>query len=553
MPAQLVARQLPPIAMMRCHLPFSTPLVTLLLAGCWSAAGSKDEVDSRIYPILEEAAEQVTGQKKSMPIVRPVDTLRQRLLDTPEPVELTLLQALDVAAENSREFQRQKEQLYLAALDLTRVHRDFEVRYAGVIDVGINGQGSDSRADLSVGSNLGAAVDSTSGTSLVASFVDTFLRSVIEGDAFDGSSILNLTVTQPLLRGSGQRIAREPLTQAERNVIYQMRTFERFRATFATQIVSAYYGVVQQMRNLDNVEANYLSVRTSRERTEEEFNATRKTISDLGRERQSELTASNNRVRAKNQLATALDQFKLTLGLPVTAQVSLDANELAELVKRGVLALSIDESTAVGLALDRRYDHRTVLDQVADAARKVAVAEDALRMGLDFTGSFSVPSVGGNSIEPDWSNVQWSPGFRLDLALNRYLERNNYRSSLITLDVQIRAREQSQDSIGGQIRAALRNIQAAFDSYTIQVDALKVAELRVESTTELYSAGRTNALDVLDAKDSLLLAQLSQTAAIVDYSIARIELMRDLEGLLFESQGLRFDPALDVPAPRTAE
>ena len=148
-----------------------------------------------------------------------------------------------------------------------------------------------------------------------------------------------------------------------------------------------------------------------------------------------------------------------------------------------------------------------------------AVAEDALRMGLDFTGSVSVPSVGGNSSEPDWSNVQWSSGFRLDLALNRYLERNNYRSSLITLDVQIRAREQSQDSIQSQIRSALRNIQAAFDSYTIQVEALKVAELRVESTSELYSAGRTNALDVLDAKDSLLSAQLSLTAAIVDYSM----------------------------------
>ncbi|MEQ1632491.1 MAG: TolC family protein [Planctomycetota bacterium] len=537
---------------MRRLLPPTAPLISLLLASCWSAAGSKDEVDGRIYPILEQAAEQVTGEKKTVPIERPVDTLRQRLLDSPEPVELTLLQSLDVAAENSREFQRQKEQLYLAALDLTRVHRDFEVRYSGIVDVGIDGQGNDA-ADLSVGTNLGAAVESTAGTSIVANFVDTFLRSVIEGDAFDGSSILSLTVTQPLLRGSGQRIAREPLTQAERNVIYQMRTFERFRATFATQVVSAYYGVVQQMRNLANVEANYLSVRNSRERTEEEFNASRKTISDLGRERQSELTASNNRVRATNQLATSLDQFKLTLGLPVTSQVSLDARELDVLVERGVLAFPLEEPVAIQLALDRRYDHRTVLDQVADAARRVAVAEDALRMGLDFTGSVSVPSVGGNSSEPDWSNVQWSSGFRLDLALNRYLERNNYRSSLITLDVQIRAREQSQDSIQSQIRSALRNIQAAFDSYTIQVEALKVAELRVESTSELYSAGRTNALDVLDAKDSLLSAQLSLTAAIVDYSIARLELLRDLEGLGFESQGLRFDPALDVPALRTAD
>lgn len=539
---------------MRRLSPPAWPLALLLLAGCWSAGNSKEEVDGRVYPILEAAAEQVTGQKKTVPIERPVDTLRQRLLDSPEPVQLTLVQALDVAAENSRDFQRQKEQLYLAALDLTRAQRDFQVRFSGILNAGVNGQGQDTSADLSVGANLGASVDSVAGTQLVAGFVSTFLRSVLSGEAFDGDSILNLTITQPLLRGSGQRIAREPLTQSERNVIYQMRTFERFRATFATQVVSDYYGVVQQMQNLANVEANYRSVRSSRERTEEEFGASRKTISDLGRERQSELTASNNIVRARNQLATALDRFKITLGLPVTSQVALDASELDRLVERGVLPFQLDEPTAVSTALDRRYDHRTVLDQVADAARKLAIAEDALRMGLDFTSSFSVPSRGGeNNIEPDWSNVRWSPGFRLDLALDRYFERNTFRSAMITLDVQIRAREQSQDNIGSQIRAALRNIQAAYDSYTIQVEALKVAELRVESTTELYAAGRTNALDVLDAKDSLLSAQLSLTAAIVDYSIARLELMRDLEGLAFEPHGLRFDPALEAPAPRTAE
>ena len=124
---------------------------------------------------------------------------------------------------------------------------------------------------------------------------------------------------------------------------------------------------------------------------------------------------------------------------------------------------------------------------------------------------------------------------------------------MITLEVNIRSREQSQDNVASQIRAALRNIQTAFDSYVIQVEAEKVASLRVESTTELYSAGRTNALDVLDAKDSLLAAQLSLTQAIVTYAIARIQLLRDLEGLRLEPQGLRFDPALEVPEQKVAD
>ena len=531
----------------------STAACGLLFAACWSAQGSLEEVDDRVYPLLETASEQVTGVKKTVPPVRPVDTLRQRLIDSPTAVRLSLVDALDVAAENSRDFQRQKEQLYLTALDLTRAMRQFDVIYSGDVTGGIDGQGRETSSDVDVGASLGASTQTESGGRIVADFATTFLRSVLSGGDFDGSSILNLSITQPLMRGYGRRIAREPLTQAERNVIYQMRAFERFRATFATQVVSDYYGVIQQAQNLKNVEANYESVRQSRLRTEEEFKASRKTISDLGRERQSELSASNSRVLAQNQLATSLDRFKVTLGLPVTANVDLDVTEIDRLVERGVTAFVLDESSAVDMALDRRYDHRTILDQVADAARKIAIAEDALRMGLAFTSAISVPSKGGPGIEPDWSKVNWSAGFDLDLALNRFDERNSYRSSLITLEVNIRSREQSQDNVASQIRAALRNIQTAFDSYVIQVEAEKVASLRVESTTELYSAGRTNALDVLDAKDSLLAAQLSLTQAIVTYAIARIQLLRDLEGLRLEPQGLRFDPALEVPEQKVAD
>ena len=57
-----------------------------------------------------------TGAVKTFPVERPVDTLRKRLLESNEPVQLSLVQALDVAAENSRDYQRQKEQLYLAEL-----------------------------------------------------------------------------------------------------------------------------------------------------------------------------------------------------------------------------------------------------------------------------------------------------------------------------------------------------------------------------------------------------------------------------------------------------
>jgi hypothetical protein len=81
------------------------------LTGCWSPAVNKDSADQQVYGILERTTAKVLGEPRVVPIERPVDTLRARLLTSQTPITLSLVEALDVAAENSRDFQRQKEQL----------------------------------------------------------------------------------------------------------------------------------------------------------------------------------------------------------------------------------------------------------------------------------------------------------------------------------------------------------------------------------------------------------------------------------------------------------
>jgi len=527
-------------------------LASLSVCGCWSPSANRAEADTQVYGILEDAAAQVTGQKKRMTVERPVDTLRQRLLIARQPVQLTLAQALDVAAENSRDFQRQKEQLYLTALNLTRNRHDFALIFGGGGSAGVSGEADDT-AGVTLGDDLSAAVNTTAGTRVVVSFINTFLCSVVSGGGFDGSSILNLTLTQPLLRGAGSRIVREPLTQAERDVVYSMRDFERFRAEFAVRVVSDYWAVIAQIADLRNVEANYQSLLQSREQIEELYRAGRRTVTDLGRARQSEYNADAQRVAAKNRLQTSLDRFKLTLGLPVTALVDLDAAELDQVTARGVEAVALTEDLAVELALQRRFDHRTAVDEVEDAGRRIFVAEDALRMSLDFTAALNVPSESGKGLNLDWSRVNWAAGFELDLALDKLVERNAYRSALIAFDLAVRNRELSEDQIAADVRSSLRNIQSAMDSYRIQSVAVELAAQRVEATTDLYAAGRVQALEKLDAQDALLQAQLDLTAATVDYAIARLQLMNDLEAVALESHGLRFDPTLPLPQQKTAE
>lgn len=524
--------------------------LTAGLCGCWSPSVNKDSADQQVYGILERATAKVVGEPRVERIERPVDTLRARLLTSKTPITLSLVEALDVAAENSREFQRQKEQLYLAALDLTRDIHEFELVFGGGVSneqSGTADPNADEEFDVALGDELSASVNTVYGTRIVASFVNTFLRSIIHGGPFDPSSLLNITITQPLLRGAGRRIVREPLTQSERNVVYAVRDFERFRAEFSVSVVSDYWEAVAQMADLANVEASYKTLAQSRVEIEALGEAGRRTVTDLGRAKQSEYSADSQRVTAKNRLQTTLDRFKLTLGLPVTAQVELDPGELAKVTTRGVAAVDIDEPAAIALALQRRYDHQTTIDAVEDAGRRILVSEDALTMALDFRAALNVPSASGDSLNLDWSRVNWSAGFELDLALDKLVERNAYRNALISFDVAVRAREQSEDQIAADVRTSLRNIQSSINSYKIQEEAVALAAKRVEATTDLFAAGRVAALEKIDAQDALLQAQLQLTASIVDYANARLELINDLEALRLEPKGLRFDPALPLP------
>src|SRR5205823_7939597 len=56
------------------------------------------------------------------------------------------------------------------------------------------------------------------------------------GRNLTSQSTINLDLVQPLLRGGGRAVTLEPLTQVERNLLYQIRNFVRFQKTFYVAI-----------------------------------------------------------------------------------------------------------------------------------------------------------------------------------------------------------------------------------------------------------------------------------------------------------------------------
>jgi len=370
-----------------------TMVLAALFAGCKSPSGYHKEADRVAANIIAAKQKQALGHTEPFTIERPEDTFRKRLIDsqglpiagpeslgtshlpqpsdwpektaTPkkaageaqgageakekapaEPVKLSLFDALQVAAANSREYQSQKEALFRTALDLDLRRNDFRSIFSDSADATFETDHSQGKPENSVvASNSvswskllknGASI--TAGLALDLAKLLTGGRASSLGIAADGS------ISVPLLRGAGTRVVTEPLTQAERNVVYAIYTFEDYRRDFAVRVASQYLDVLRSLDSVKNAEDNYKSLITSARRARRLADAGRLPEIQVDQARQDELRARDRWITAMASHQNSLDNFKLTLGLPTDAEVALDPEELDRLAASAKATVGEDES-----------------------------------------------------------------------------------------------------------------------------------------------------------------------------------------------------------------
>lgn len=523
-----------------------------LSAGCQSPDEYRAQADDAAYSILIRRRNALGFVERPFTIDPAPGSLRARLLagETTEVGPLTLTQCFDIAAENSRRFQDQRETLYLSALDLTLERWRFETQYGAGLSGLLSGTGSADTAELGASGGLTRVLGT--GARIVSDLGLTLARDLSHGDGWGLTSDLSFTLTQPLLRGAGERIVKEPLTQAERNVVYAVREYERFRRRFAVDVAGQFYRLLQQADAVANEENNYTNLQLLRARNEALAEAGRLSDIQVDQARQDELRSRNRLIDARQGLESARDDFKLFLGLPIPIEVALDPGELQALANSDPTDITWDESRVLAVALAERLDLKTALDQRDDAERKVYVAADALRAGLGLTTQANVSSDAGHSAANlDLEDVRWSVALDFDLPIERVAERNAYRESTILLEQRKRDADELGDTIQSDLRGELGDTRTNLEAWRIQKNAVALAERRVESTRLNFDAGRADTRDLLEAQEALLEAQNAATQALIDYQLAKLALWRDLEIIRVESDGIQVDPALEQSLVRS--
>lgn len=314
-------------------------------------------------------------------------------LDTEAAVRLALL-------ENPR-YQNELEDLYLSALDVSFERFRFDTQFFGGSRIFFTADGRDrpggggnSSSSLEVspfdpGNRLRFSKLNATGGTLVAGVANSLFWQFSGPDNYTSTTLLDFTLVQPLLRGAGRVRVLERLTLAERTLLGNVRSMERFRRGFYVNVVTGrdpgqgpsrrggffggaglegfagvggggfggvgffggggfgqgggqgftggagaagaggYLGLLQSAQQIRNQRANVAALRDSVEQLQETYEAGRIDRFQVDLARQALYNAQSQLLTAENQYAGTLDEFKVgTLGLPPEVPVRISDDTL---------------------------------------------------------------------------------------------------------------------------------------------------------------------------------------------------------------------------------
>jgi len=459
-------------------------------------------------------------------------------------IQIDLETAFRIAQETGREYLDAEEDYILAAIRLLIERHRFSPRFFNDLRASADGTfDPEATQALRVINELRVTQQLPYGGNVEAALLyDAIqdLRDAASDDYRQATSIV-LSGDIPLLRDAGP-IAQEGLIQAEREVVFAARAFERFRRTFLVSIAADFFDLVALQSSIRNQLQSLDSRRESAVREQALVEAGRRSAFDARNLEQSVLSAEQSLINLREAFLLALDRFKIRLGIPVETPVQILEADLP------LPEPAASPGEAAELALRYRLDLQTERDRIDDGRRDVENAYNQLLPDLDLAGSVVFNTTENDDVgrfDFRFDDSDYSASITFGLPLDRRIERLNLRSALIGLQRDIRDYEEFRDGVILESRDARRSIdQRRF--------ALRIAEQRVEINRlrlEQLKLQEGDALNLNEAEDDLLEARNDLDDAIRDlrtdilnYLLATGQLRVRRDGTFQPLPGMEIEP-----------
>jgi outer membrane protein TolC len=498
-----------------------------------SAVPNSDDQLFDISPPSAVSLDKLATNKKS------ADFLGDRASIEKDARIIPLHEALRLAITHNREYINRKELLHLQALDLTLARHQFTPILTAFGTGKLENKQTPGINELvrentfTTTGTAGLNVLTRTGARLATDFTTDFLRFLTGNVTQVRDSALAVTLTQPLLRGAGQRATMENLTQAERDLLYGIRSFTQYRKSFVVDITTQYYRTLQAREAAQNAHFAYMGFRKILPESRALVTEGKRTESQIGLIEQAALRYERLWINSIRSYETQLDDLKIALGVPVQSTIVPDPKELTK--------LSIEDPVfnyeqSIETALTTRLDLHNQTDQVEDTRRRIKLGEQNLLPQLDLTGGYQINSdPGKTSLNAD--RRTFGGGLDVDLRLDKKADRNAYQAALIAEQTAARELDLAQENVRRALRNDWRDLETAQKQYEIAQTGITLSDRLLDNERLLNELGRGSTRDLVDAQQDLIEARDALTAALISHNIARLNLWKDMGILYIQKDG----------------
>jgi outer membrane protein TolC len=373
------------------------------------------------------------------------------------------------------------------------------------------------------------------------------------------NSSLNVSFSQPLLRGRGSFITKLPITIARARLASARSTVEDQVIQILVNAEQAYWAVVGAREGVRVAEENYKLADTALKRANRELELGASSPLDIFQPQANFANAQLARIQARYTLQQMEDALRMQMGADLDVKYRSMPIVATEPVTPPPDA-DLDRERMVLLAMEKRQDLRAARQSLDVDDLNIKQANDNLRPNLALNGQYSTSGVGGpayqlqNAFGAGSQVVSVTPGgitdalsqmfgfgqptygFGLSLTLpirNRAAAANLTDAAVGKKIDALRLRAIAQ-TVRLQVLNAITNLENSRASVALARSARDLAQKRVDAEQKKYELGIDQIFFVLAAQTDLTTAESQLVNQTISYRLNQLALLRALGTLLEE-------------------
>ena len=286
-------------------------------------------------------------------------------------IPLNKEKAVELARLHAPEYQNRLESLYLAAMRVAQRRFDYDVRFFGAGSL-VYSDGTSRNPTLAYRNSPSIRAERAlaSGGDWVVGLANTLTWTLTGQSSWRTNTLLNVGISQPLLRGASRKVVLESLTQEERNFLAELRRMALFQQGHYARIVTGtvprnsgasgagggFYRLLESQIQIQNQRQNVISLEGSLSRFEHLFEAGQlPNISQVERTRQSLLNSQRQLLTQMNAYQANVESYISSLGLPPDLKITISDPllEQFQLTSPSLTALTEDVGSMLAVLRQR--------------------------------------------------------------------------------------------------------------------------------------------------------------------------------------------------------